>query len=117
MSTYKISIPGHFVQDWSTTSEGWAENIQKGTESREVAAAYTEVFTAITDNQPRKHGRGTRYVVELSEPAVRFLESEAKHRYEFNAPAKKNTFGVEDPDPIARYAASRLMAQCKKALR
>jgi hypothetical protein len=116
MNTYKISVPGHFVSDWSTSSEGHASDIEKGTSDPITAQAYVEVFKALTDTEPRKHGRGTRYVIELSEQGVRFLAGEAKYRYEYNAPSKSNTYGCEDPDPVARYAASRLMAQCKKAL-
>jgi hypothetical protein len=116
MTTYTISVPGHFVSDWSTSSEGHAEDIRTGASDVTTQEAYLEVFKAVTETEPRKHGRGTRYVVELSKPAVEFLAAEAKYRYEYNAPTKSNPYGVEDPDPVARYAASRIMKACKKAL-
>ena len=116
MNTFKISVPGHFVQDWNTSCEGHATDIAKGASDPATVQAFTELDKALTDTPARNHGRGTRHVIELSEQGVRFLAAEAKYRYEFNAPASNNPYGVEDPDPVARYAASRVMKACAKAL-
>jgi hypothetical protein len=116
MNTYKISVPGHFAQDWSTSSEGYAADIEKGSINPATAQAYMELFKALTETPARTHGRGTRHVIELSEQGVQFLAAEAKYCYEYNAPASSNPYGCEDPDPVARYAASRVMKACKKAL-